>query len=140
MMRTEAFVNRLMVATREENPDVKKIARMVEQTLNRVSSTPAGEEALRIVQKRLVKDALKRFAVAETVPARTNVSAQEIVVEPEPKKTVAPENEKPAPGKSAPAPERSNKLKMVKPQNQPKTLNMQPLEQKRRRRVYRIEL
>lgn len=123
-MRTEAFVNRLMVATREDNPDIKKIARMVEKTLSKVGSTPAGEEALRVVQKRMVKDALKRFAVLDTAPL-----AYESVAEPvEP---IVQEPEKKLPEKSA---------KIEQDKKEIRTLTMKPLEQKKRRRVYRIEL
>lgn len=60
-MRTDAYVNRLLLATKEQNPDVRKIARMVELTLSKVGSTPAGEDALKLVRTRMIKSAVKQF-------------------------------------------------------------------------------
>lgn len=60
-MRTEAYVNRLILATKQENPDVRKIARMLELTLDKVSETAAGDEALKLVQARMFKDTLRKM-------------------------------------------------------------------------------
>jgi len=69
-MRTEAYVNRLILATKQENPDVRKIARMLELTLDKVSETPAGDEALRLVQTRMFKDTLRKMTNPDRVEVR----------------------------------------------------------------------
>ena len=67
-MRTEAYLNRLILATKQENPDVRKIARMLELTLEKVSETAAGDQALKLVQTRMFKDAIR--SMTERVEAR----------------------------------------------------------------------
>jgi len=67
-MRTEAYLNRLILATKQENPDVRKIARMLELTLEKVSESPAGDQALKLVQTRMFKDVIR--SMTERVEAR----------------------------------------------------------------------
>lgn len=112
-MRTEAYVNRLILATKEENPDVRKIARMLELTLDKVSETPAGDEALKLVQTRMFKDTLRKMTSERS-------EAREILAK-------VPETKKAAP------------VLKAKPKFVPLKKPSLPIEEKRKFRHFRIE-
>lgn len=64
-MRTDEYVNRLMAETKAKRPNVTKIARMLQLTLNKISSAPAGADALRLVQARMFKNALRQASLSK---------------------------------------------------------------------------
>lgn len=144
-MRTDAYVNRLMVATREENADAKKIARMVELTLGKVGSTPAGEEALRLVQKKMIKDALRRFSVPEDETERRGPGrpSKEVITSRK-EAVVAPRKEEQTPVKAEAAdisPFSYGDDEIDDVDTTPlMPVRSKPVDKHRRRRIYRIEI
>lgn len=60
-MRHDLYFSRLANATRSTSTDItpEKLAKLLETTLNKIGETSTGEQALKLVQKRLVKKAVR---------------------------------------------------------------------------------